>query len=252
MGPVYEKLENRIIESLQRVTAGTKSRDLAREVLQNAYPFAASRIRFNRFGNLEKGSREIAKALKTLERTHFLRLVYPVTQATLPVTPDTRRFPRLHLLDAGLVGFFSGIRKTIYQTEDISAVFMGQMARQVVGQEILASMPAAGPPGFWVREKLQSSASVDFVIPFDDLLIPVVIRTGEAGSLRSLHQFIEASDHPWAVRLCSDKPGIRQAFTTRGRKFYMLSLPYFLAGKIGEYIQSFIRMTEENGKIAKW
>ena len=136
---IYEKIEDRFISCLPDVTAGAKSRDLAVKVLQNTYPYAATRISFNRFGNLEKGSRDIGKAFKALERAFFLQMILPVTASTLPMTPDTLKFPRLQLLDTGLVNYFSGIQKPLFQSHDMNAIFEGQIARQVVGQEILAS-----------------------------------------------------------------------------------------------------------------
>ena len=261
---IYEKIEDRFISCLPDVTAGAKSRDLAVKVLQNTYPYAATRISFNRFGNLEKGSRDIGKAFKALERAFFLQMILPVTASTLPMTPDTLKFPRLHLLDTGLVNYFSGIQKPLFQSHDMNAIFEGQIARQVVGQEILASGNTDDQdhsykselPGqqirvlhnelpslnFWTRDKAQSTAEVDFVIPFNDLLIPVVVRSGEPGRLRSLHQFIDAAPHAYAVRLFARKLSIQQTQTIRGKQFFLLNLPYFLAGKIKDHLKGFIRL----------
>ena len=260
---LYERIEDRFIQGLHEFTQGTTSRELATDVLQNTYPFAATRISFNRFGNLEKGSREIGLAFKALENAFFLRMVYPGISTVLPQVPDTSRFPRLQMLDTGLVNYFSGIQKPLFQSHDMNAIFEGQIARQVVGQEILATadghmtssfpglttheqqqLPREGMPvlNFWTRGKAQSTAEVDFMIPFNDLLIPVVVRSGEPGRLRSLHQFIDASPHNFAVRLYAGKLGVQQTQTLRGKKFFLLNLPYFLAGKIGEHLKGFIRL----------
>ena len=261
---VYRKIENRFIECLPDFTPGAKSRDLTAEVLQNTYPFAATRISFNRFGNLDKGSREISQAFKALESIFFLQMIYPGTSAVLPVSPDQSRFPRLQLADTGLVNFFSGIQKPLFQSHDMNAIFEGQIARQVVGQEILAAgntheldkpvngqfsaQPAQsvhnGMAGlnFWTRDKIQSTAEVDFVLPYNDLLIPVVVRSGEPGRLRSLHQFIDAAPHAYAIRLYAGKLTVLQTQTLHWKKFFLLNLPYFLAGKIREYLNGFIRL----------
>ena len=245
---IYEKIENNFLERLQDVTAGTKSQDLATEVLQNSYPFAASRISFNRFGNLEKGSREISQAFKALEQAFLLQMVYPVASTTLPLTPDTLKFPRLQLVDTGLVNYFSGIQKPLFQSHDMNAIFEGQIARQVVGQEILAAEKPGEPDGrhlnFWVRSKAQSTAEVDFVIQYDDLLIPVMVKSGEPGRLRSLHQFIDMAPHAYAVRLYAGKLAVQQTQTIRGKKFYLMNLPYFLAGKIREHLGGFRRYVD--------
>jgi hypothetical protein len=245
---IYEKLEDDYITELIYVTAGTKSCDLASEVLQNTYPFAATRISFNRFGNLEKGSREISQAFKALERICFLQLTFPVAFTSLPVSPDKSKFPRLQLVDTGLVNYFSGIQKPLFQSHDMNSIFEGQVARQVVGQEILAAENRGyqGNPelNFWVRSKAQSTAEVDFVISHNDLLIPVVVKSGEPGRLRSLHQFMDMAPHAFAVRLYAGKLAVQQTQTIRGKKFYLLNLPYFLAGKINDHLKGFIRLAD--------
>ncbi len=242
---IYKRVEERLIQGLQDVSASTKSRDLAVEVLQNTYPFAATRISFNRFGNLEKGSREISQAFRMMERDFFLQMIYPVTSTTLPLAPDFSKFPRVQLLDTGLVNYFSGIQKPLFQSHDMNAIFEGQIARQVVGQELLcAGNPDAGARShlnFWIRNKAQSRAEVDFVFQYDDWLIPVVVRSGEPGRLRSLHQFIDLAPHAYAVRLHAGKLAVQQTQTIRGKNFYLLNLPYFLAGKIKEHLKGFLR-----------
>ena len=147
----------------------------------------------------------------------------------------------------------------------MNAIFEGQIARQVVGQEILAAQSQLGSYGrqlrslinepvnldsgrkptlnFWIRNKAQSTAEVDFIIPYNDLIIPVVVRSGEPGRLRSLHQFIDMAPHAYAVRLYAEKLTVQQTQTIRGKKFYLLNLPYFLAGKIKDHLKGFIRLT---------
>ncbi|MCX6268415.1 MAG: hypothetical protein NTW16_13820 [Bacteroidetes bacterium] len=92
---------------------------------------------------------------------------------------------------------------------------------------------------FWVRNKAQSTAEVDFVIPYDELLIPVVVKSGEPGRMRSLHQFMDIAPHSYAVRLYAGKLAVQQTQTIRGKKFYLLNLPYFLAGKIRDHLVGF-------------
>ncbi len=256
---IYERIEESFINGLQLVTSGLKSRNLAVEVFQNTFPYAATRIRFNRFGNLEKGSREISRAFKALERALILQMIYPVTSATLPLWPDSSKFPRLQLLDTGLVNYFSGIQKPLFQSHDMNAVFEGQIARQVVGQEILAAerpgawnglhpgLSTAGSTpalNFWIRNKAQSTAEVDFVIPYYGLLIPVVVKSGEPGRLRSLHQFMDIAPHAYAVRLYAGKVAVQQTQTILGKKFYLMNLPYFLAGKIRDHLGGFRKYVE--------
>jgi predicted AAA+ superfamily ATPase len=243
----YERISNGFTGGLDHLSSSGKGRELATELLQNTYPFAATRISFSHFGNLDKGSREISHAFRILENSYLLQLIYPVVSTVLPLSPDSSRFPRLQMLDTGLVNYFSGIQKPLFQSHDMNSIFSGQIARQVVGQEIRTAetheQPGKSPVNFWIRHKAQSSAEVDFVIPFDDLLIPVVVRSGEPGRLRSLHQFIDQAPHSFAVRLYAGNLAVQQSQTISGKKFYLLNLPYFLAGKIRDHLKGFIRFT---------
>jgi len=45
-------------------------------------------------------------------------------------------------------------------------------------------------------EKRQSTAEIDFILQYEKYIIPVEVKLGKTGTLRSLHQFINLSDHP--------------------------------------------------------
>jgi predicted AAA+ superfamily ATPase len=237
---VYEEILASVTREAGQLAGNRKRAGLLDFVIQNAFPYAATRIRFRGFCNATVRSREMGEAFRSLEKILFLELVYPCTSTTSDAQPDRNKSPRLHLMDTGLVNYFSGIQKTLYQAADMNAIFRGQVARQVVGQEILAG-GTAGALHFWVRDKAQSTAEVDFLIPFGDMMIPVLVRSGEPGRLRSLHQFVDQAPHPYAVRLHAGHLSISEAMTLGGKKFFLMSLPYYLAGKVSAHLEGFIR-----------
>jgi len=239
--PAYETLLISYLEEIDRYGISDKQRVLLRFLLQNAFPYAGMRIKFKGFGNSSYRSREMGSAFRILETSGLLRLVYPVTETNPPLAPEKGKSPRLHLLDTGMVTYFSGIGKQLYQSDDLNLLFKGQIIRQVVGQEIKATLMKQETLHFWVRKKPQSTAEVDFVIPYEDMIIPVEVKSGEAGRLRSLHQFQDEAPHPYAVRLYAGQSSIRQTRTLRGKKFFLLSLPYYLASRIRENLAEFIK-----------
>jgi hypothetical protein len=95
-------------------------------------------------------------------------------------------------------------------------------------------------PSFWVREKTQSSAEVDLIIKYKNLLMPIEIKSGSTGSLKSLHQFIDASPHHYAVRIYGGKFKVENATTPAGKQYILMNLPYYLGTKIHEYIVYFV------------
>lgn len=85
---------------------------------------------------------------------------------------------------------------------DVSVVFSGRIVEHAVGQGLYA---ASSSPlhslNFWAREKTQSNAELDCVLPVNGKLIPVEVKSGASGRLRSQHAFVDASPHSTAVRL---------------------------------------------------
>ena len=93
---------------------------------------------------------------------------------------------------------------------------------------------------FWVREKKQSNAQVNYIVPFENYVIPVEVKTGKAGRLRSLHEFIDQASHRYALRVYSGKLKIDIAETLKGKKFFLLNLPFYLKGKLNSYLLWFL------------
>jgi len=240
--PVYEKILRGFYKGIGDSFHLQRKKDLLTLTLQNAFLYAGTRVKFNSFGNLPYGSREMARIFRCLEDHMLLGLDYPSTVTTSPINEDRNKFPRLHLIDTGLVTYSSGIQKQMILAQDLNALFEGQVLRHVIGQELLSlNVNAEDTLNFWVRDKAQSSAELDYILEYNDLVIPIVVRSGEPGRLRSLHQFIDEAPHSYAVRLYAGNVNIRKAVTLRGKPYYLLSLPYFLACRIREHLRGFIR-----------
>jgi predicted AAA+ superfamily ATPase len=241
---VFEHILDSWKELLGQQASGNTSFRNAFHVLVDAFPYAASRIKFHHFGNRPLASREASAAFRLLEELGFLSLVHPATGTVPDDPPDTGRSPRLQFADTGMVTCFSGIRNAVNESEDLTVLFGGQILRHIAGQELL-SVPDARPGlSFWTRSKNQSSAETEFTIEYRGMRIPVAARSGEPGRLRGLHQFIDAAPHPYAVRLCSDRLHVRKTKTLAGKDYYLLSLPYYLAARIPEHLDGFVRLVE--------
>lgn len=118
-------------------------------------------------------------------------------------------------------------------SQDIHDVYRGKIAENIVGQELIsASYSAMYRLNFWVRDKKESAAEVDYVFPFKGLLIPVEVKAGHAGKLRSLHQFMDAAPHRMAVRVWQGKQSVESARTLAGKEFTLLNLPLYLVHRI--------------------
>jgi len=95
-------------------------------------------------------------------------------------------------------------------------------------------------PHFWVREKKQSSSEVDLVFTYQDKVIPIEIKSGSEGTLKSQHQFVERSNHPYAVRIYAGEFNVLRTITPGGKPYLLMNMPYYLGTKIPEYIEYFV------------
>ena len=71
---------------------------------------------------------------------------------------------------------------------------------------------------------------------FDGQVIPVEVKSGRSGKLRSLLQFLDMSDIPVAVRLYAGGFQVEEHKTPAGKPFKLINVPYFLTGKLKEYL----------------
>ena len=79
----------------------------------------------------------------------------------------------------------------------------GAVAEQFVGQELLAHRSPYERPElfYWHRRKSSSSAEVDYLAAAAGRVIPVEVKSGRVGRLRSLAVFVERYRPPVAVRV---------------------------------------------------
>ena len=134
----------------------------------------------------------------------------------------------------------AGIQKEIIGTRDLDMVYQGKVAEHIVGQELLAAQYSVfGELHFWTREKKDSVAEIDFVYVFDGKIIPIEVKSGATGRLRSLHLFMDASPQHLAVRAYGGQLSIDELKTPSGKVFYLLNLPYYLSGQIEQYLTWF-------------
>lgn len=224
--PVFESLLTAYKDDATKYAKNDNEANIIRHVIETAATETGKRITFEKFGKSSYRSRDVGEALKKLERAMLIYLRYPVTSGELPLIPDTKLHPRLQFLDTGLLNYAIGMTSAYFNEPRWSDSYRGMLAEQIVGQELLAQNNGTiQKPIFWVREKKQSNAEVDFLIVRDGSVIPVEIKSGRSGTLKSLHMYIEENKPDYAIRLYNGTVGDDQAITP------MEKIPYLLKNK---------------------
>lgn len=160
----------------------------------------------------------------------------------IQLSPIWKKSPRLQFLDTGLINHALGIQAQMLGMEDLSNSFKGAIIPHLITQELISlNTITITKPNFWVRDKNQSSSEVDLVYPYIDKVIPIEIKSGAKGTLRSLHQFIERADHLYAIRIYGGKFNIEESKTTNGTPFLLMNLPHYLGTQLPNYIDYFVK-----------
>jgi uncharacterized protein len=201
-------------------------------------PFVRDRISFSGFGGSNYKSREVGEAFRALDMAKIIYLIYPTTQTAPPQLSDMSRKPRLQFLDTGLMNYASEIQSELLLLEDLNDYYRGFVVNHGVTQELISKRNNTFfKPQFWVRENTNSNAEVDLTYKWKQLLIPIEIKSGAKGSLKSLHEFIDAAPHDFAIRFLGNKVNLEKSQTRRGKVFTLLNLPYFSVSQIDSYIE---------------
>jgi predicted AAA+ superfamily ATPase len=246
LGSIYRSLQESYKNDVDKYASNSTMVQTLRIAIDSLPLEAGQRIKFEGFGKTNYSSRQMGEALRTLEKALLLNLLYPTTQTDFPLMPNKRKSPRLQILDTGLLNFFGGLQTQLLLIKDLNAIHGGKVIEHMVGQEILASsFNIDHKLQWWSREEKHSMAEVDFILPIDGKIIPVEVKAGATGSLKSLLLMMDLLPHPYAIRLYAGKMGIDEIKTNKDKKVYLLNLPYFLAGRLEDYAK-WLMVTKPN------
>jgi len=236
----YRNLWATYVEDLEKYSQNATERKVMGHILSTAHGYL-ERIKFEGFGNSSYRSREVGEAFRSLEKAKLIRLLYPTTALVPPIVPDRRKRPRLQFLDTGLLNHTLEIQGEMIGLQDLSDVHRGHIIQHVVYQELISIENTTDyQPNFWVREEKDSNSEVDAVYRNGPLVIPIEVKSGKQGRLRSLHQFVERSPHPYAVRMYGGELSVEQHTTPGGTTYLLLNLPYFLTTQLPAYLAWFV------------
>jgi len=237
LNSIYESLLTSYRDDIEKYARNETMNQTIRHILQAGWKFAAERITLGGFAGSNYKSREMGEAFRTLEKTFVLELCHPTNDTLVPITKDLKRSPKLLWLDCGLVNYAAQVQKEVFGAMDILDVWRGKIAEQIVAQELLAlDSRVSNQRDFWVRNKKDSQAEVDFVLQIDNKVIPIEVKSGHNAKLRSLHLFMDEAPHDIAVRVWSQPFSIDEVTTYQGKKIKLINLPFYYVGRLREIL----------------
>ncbi len=200
-----------------------------------------------KYVNIDRNERagDLAGALNLLCHARVCHRVCHSSCSGVPLgaMADDKKFKAL-FLDVGLMSSSAGLNLLDFEkAEDVMTVNAGAVCEQFVGQHLLYSLPCYQQPEmyYWVREKKNSSAETDYVITEGTSLIPVEVKAGKSGTLKSLHLFLREKHQSLGVRFNAGLPSVLDTETALSDglniPYRLLSLPLCMVGQARRLIR---------------
>ena len=238
--PRFDSLIQGYLDDVEKYASSEAQARIIRYCIENVLLNAGKRITFEGFGKGKYRSREIGEALRVLEKAMLIQLVYPQLKNTLPFEQDSRKSPRLQFLDTGILSYYNGLQLKLLGTNQLDSVYEGLIVEHLVGQEILTtSKSILHKLHFWVREKSDTSAEVDYIFERNGTLWPVEVKSGAVGKLRSLFQYMKTAENRKAIRFYNGPYSEQTVEMFGDAPFELINLPWYLAGSLGNEFWEF-------------
>jgi len=180
-------------------------------------------------------AREFKQAYEQLQHAGILQSIQATSANGIPLRAEVnkKKFKPL-FLDTGLYQCVMNIQAAEILEQDLIPIHRGALAEQFVGQElaVLATCRERKELYFWQREKVSSSAEVDYVESVNGCIIPIEVKGGKSGRLKSLQQFMKEKQS--AIGVCiSESPLLL--------KGNILHVPFYLIHQLPRLIKNFLK-----------
>ena len=153
--------------------------------------------------NPDKPSRDIKEALHLLTQAGVIHKVLATSAHGLPFIKDTneKKF-KILFLDVGLMQRSLGLHGQLAFSDDFLSIHSGSVAEQYVGQELMNLRNRREAPilYFWAREQKNSQAEIDYLTAFETTILPIEVKAGKTGRLKSLKLFLQENVSPFGIR----------------------------------------------------
>ena len=153
---------------------------------------------------VETGNAQVKQALELLI---MAGLAHPVTHSAangIPLGAEINpKYRRIIPCDTGIFLHILGIEKSdILLADDFNIINRGALAEILVGLELLKNsrIHAQRQLYCWHREKAQSSAQVDYLIQHGSSIVPIEVKSGTQGGMKSLKVFMKEKNIQYGIR----------------------------------------------------
>ncbi len=190
-------------------------------------------------------SQEIKKSLELLCKARVASMVRHSAGNGIPLGAEgNERLFKVLMLDIGLVAAQLGLARM--RPEDIDRLVFqnkGALAEQFAGQQLRVALARQGNPELYYWQRTGGrQGEIDYLVQSGGSVVPIEVKSGTAGSMKSLHQFMFDKQLATAVRLDMNNFSTMPVNikTTQGDpvQYTLHSIPIYLAERVIEILHN--------------
>jgi predicted AAA+ superfamily ATPase len=241
------KVHESLIRSLEYDFSkyGTSSqRDIMNRLLNYIPKTIGNKFKYVNFDNSIR-SNTIRDALHLMKMSRLIHFIHSSKSSDIPLQYGVNeKVFKLVFLDIGLSNHILKLRLTDISNESIFNE--GSLAEQFVGQELFTLPPCYLDHAiyYWTREKRNSEAELDYLLESGRTVIPIEVKAGKIGKLKSLQIYVSEKKIEKAIRFYANPPSAVISETSikvdkkiQEVKYQLLSLPFYLIREAERLIQ---------------
>lgn len=150
---------------------------------------------------------QLKNALTLLKKAGIVTYCFHSAGQGFPLAAATnlKKF-KVFFFDIGLAQRILGVDLKNWITQPVLPQHQGSIAEQYVAQQLIAHSDSSSPAElyYWHREQKSSNAEVDFLVAKNTTIIPVEVKSGERGKLKSLRLFLQShQNHRGGIKFSS-------------------------------------------------
>lgn len=192
----------------------------------------------------------VKKALDLLYKARICHSVTGTDANGIPLAAEINTdYRKVIFLDVGLCSTALGLSlNELYAAHEIDLINKGGIAEQIVGQTLRTIEPPYRESSlyYWDNPKKGSEAEIDYVMHHGSKVIPIQVKAGKTGTLKSLHLFMGLKKKSLAVRINSDIPTVTKVQVKDHERqpinYTLLSLPFYLMGQLHRLLDAHLQI----------
>ena len=187
-------------------------------------------------------SRQLNLALEQFQEARLFYRVLHSNANAVPLGSETKiRISKFLFIDIGLLLSAQGLPAQEVMSTNLEMANRGALAEQFVGQQLLYSKAEYVNPElyYWHPPKSEGQAEVDYLYVAGNTIIPVEVKAGSTGTIKSLQSYIIKKQADTAIRVSSAKPSVNHLTAKsnkQSRDFKLVNIPFYLVNHLGKLL----------------